>query len=72
MLNNHVNCEFIHKKTKICIVWYNLHVVHYYFYTNEANIFKFWLNVSEKFNKCLIRNQIAKYLFTHMEIFFKF
>ena len=47
MLNNHVNCEFINlkkktKKTKICIIWCNLHAIHHYVYTNETNIFKFW------------------------------
>jgi len=41
MLNNHVNCEFIHKKAKICIVGYNLHVTYHYVYTNKTNIFKF-------------------------------
>ena len=34
-------------------------------------IFKFWLNVSKKFNKCLINNQIPKYLSKHMENIFQ-
>ena len=33
-------------------------------FTNEINIFMFWPNVSKKFNKCLISNQIPKYLST--------
>ena len=72
MLNNHVNYDSIHKKTKICIIWCNLHAIHCYVYTNEINLVKFWPNVSKKFNKCLISNQIPKYLSTHMEIFSKF
>ena len=71
MLNNHVSYEFIHKKAKICIIWCNLHVILHYVYTNETNIFKFWPNVSKKFNKCLISNQIPKYLATHMENIFQ-
>ena len=62
MLNNHVNCDFIYKKTNICIIYR-------YVFINEINIFNFWSNVSKKFNKCLISNQIPKYLSTHMEIF---
>ena len=33
-------------------------------FTNEINIFMFWPNVSKKFKKCLINNQIPKYLST--------
>ena len=33
-------------------------------FTNETNIFTFWPNVFKKFNKCLISNQIPKYLST--------
>ena len=38
---------------------------------NKTNIFKFWSNVSKKFNKYLIRNQIPKYLSKHMENIFQ-
>ena len=37
--------------------------------TNETNIFMFWPNVSKKFNKCLISNQIPKYLSTIWKYF---
>ena len=55
------------KRKKICIVWYNLHDIN----TNETNALKFWLNVSKKFNKCLISNQVPKYLLTYMENIFQ-
>ena len=38
---------------------------------NKTNIFKFWSNVSKKFNKYLISNQIPKYLSKHMENIFQ-
>ena len=38
---------------------------------NKTNIFKFWSNVSKKFNKYLISNQIPKYLSKYMENIFQ-
>ena len=65
-MNNHVNYEFFHKKTKILIIWCNLHVLHCYVYTNETNIFKFWYNVFKKFSECLIRNQLSTKILAHL------
>ena len=57
--------SLVKQLTKICIIWCKLNAINCYVYTNETNIFKFSPYVSKKFNKCLINNQIPKYLSTH-------
>ena len=73
MLNIHVNYKFIPKKTRfasydvICILYITKSILTKQIYLSETNTFKFWSNVSKKFYKCLIRNQIPKYLSKHIE-----